>query len=139
MKIGKQNIKALEGEKSSMWTSRSRGIGDIGRWLASGYIFVVLASMCLRHMSRLSRCTPRYATSAACGTGMLCNSGGRQVCRFSVKLAYLLFVPYVRMHQSSSHFSTSSRRQGSFDVSSVGDLERVARYHRRTCALLAES
>jgi len=55
--------------------------------------------MCLRRVSLLSRCTPRYITSSAFGSGFLFNKSGGQSCLFSVNVTCLHFFSFTFIRQ----------------------------------------
>jgi len=76
--------------------------------------------MCRRHVSLLSRCTPRYTTSLACGSRVLFNVSGEQFCLFRVNVTCLHFCSFTLIRQSDSHFSTSTRLKASCAVACIG-------------------
>jgi len=64
------------------------------RLLAFSFRCVLLASMCRRHVSLLSGCTPRYDTSFAWGSRVLFNVSCGQLCLFKANETCLHFCSF---------------------------------------------
>jgi len=113
---------------SRTYYSRLRGDRSlISQWrlLAFSLRCILSALKCRRHVSFLSRCTPRYVTLFACGSRLLFNVSGRKLCLFGVNVTSLHFRSFTLIRQSDSYFSTSTRWRTSCTVVCIGRFKRL--------------